>query len=192
MMAMSAKRFDLERRYTPEEFEALPQFNELYELVEGRLVKKPMPGDEHGTIARIIMKRYDRLDPDEKLGKLWSATTFDVGTGWMPLPDLGFIVAERVPPKSPRSVKGVPDLVIEILSPTDLRSKPERELVAHKIKEWQKVGVRIIWAINPQKQLVEVYHPEPPNPVRVLTSQDELDGAGVIPGFKLRVSDLFA
>jgi Uma2 family endonuclease len=188
-MAMSAKKFDLEKIYTPEEFEALPQFDALYELVNGRLVKKPMPGDEHGTIARIIMKCYDRLDPDEKLGKLWSATTFNVGTGWMPIPDLGFMIAERVPPKSPRSVKGVPDLVVEVLSPTDLRSKPERDLVAQKIRDWH--GVRIVWAINPQKQQVEVYHTQQLNPL-VLTLQDELEGEDVIPGFKLKVSDLFA
>jgi Uma2 family endonuclease len=191
-MVLPAKRLDLEQTYTPEEFENLPEFNELFELVDGKLVKKPMPGDEHGRIARFIMKRYDRLDPDEKLGRLWSATTFDVGTGWMPIPDLGFMVAERVPSKSPKSVKGVPDLVVEIHSPTDLRSKAEREAAAQKIKDWQKVGVRLIWAINPQKKQVEVYQPQQAKPVQVLTGDDELEGGEVIPGFKLKVSELFS
>jgi Uma2 family endonuclease len=182
----------MKRTYTPEEFEALPQFEELYELVNGKLVKKPMPGDDHGRIARIIMKRYDRHDPDEKLGRLWSATTFDVGTGWMPIPDLGFITAERVPPRSPRSVKAVPDLVVEIHSPTDLRSKAERDQATQKIKEWQQVGVRLIWAVNPRRQAVEVYHPADSNPVKVLSINDELDGEDVIPSFKMKVSELFA
>lgn len=191
-MAMPIRDVDMKRTYTPEEFEALPQFDELYELVNGKLVKKPMPGDDHGRIARIIMKRFDRHDPDEKLGQLWSATTFDVGTGWMPIPDLGFMRAERVPPRSPRSVKGVPDLVVEIHSPTDLRSKPEREQAAQKIKDWQEVGVRLIWAINPRKQEVEVYHPDTEKAVQVLSINDELTGEEIIPGFKLKVSDLFA
>lgn len=191
-MALPAKRLDFEQTYTPAEFEALPEFDELYELVNGKLVKKPMPGDEHGTIARTIMKHYDRIDPDEKLGKLWSATTFDVGTGWMPISDLGFIVADRVPPKSPKSVKGVPDLVVEIHSPTDLRSKVEREAAAQKIKDWQNVGVRLIWAVNPQKQEVEVYRPTQSKPVQVLKITDELEGEEIIPGFRLKLSDLFA
>lgn len=191
-MALPVKNVDMTRTYTPAEFEALPQFDELYELVNGKLVKKPMPGDDHGRIARIIMKRYDRLDPDEKLGRLWSATTFDVGTGWMPIPDLGFMVAERVPPRSSRSVKGVPDLVVEIHSPTDLRSKPERDQAAQKIRDWQQVGVQLIWAINPRKQEVEVYHPDAEKPAQVLTGEAELSGEDVIPGFSLKVSDLFA
>ncbi len=190
-MALGAKELDFEQTYTPEEFEKLPEFDEFYELVNGKLVKKSMPGDEHGRIARTIMKRYDRLDPDEKLGKLWSATTFDVGTGWMPIPDLGFMIAERVPPKSPKSVKGVPDLVVEIHSPTDLRSKPERLLATQKIRDWQAVGVPLIWAINPQKQTVEIYHPDQPEPVKVLSGQDELEGETIIPGFKVKVADLF-
>ena len=190
-MAMPIRSIDMARTYTPEEFEALPEFEELYELVNGKLVKKPMPGDDHGRIARIIMKRYDRLDPDETLGSLWSATTFDVGTGWLPIPDLGFVRADRVPPRSPRSIKAVPDLVVEIHSPTDLRGKPERDVAAQKIRDWQAVGVKLIWAINPRKQEVEVYHPGEAKAVRVLGLNDTLDGEDIISGFKLKVSDLF-
>jgi Uma2 family endonuclease len=190
-MALPVKDVKMERTYTPEEFENLPEFDELYELVDGKLVKKPMPGDRHGSIARIIMKRYDRFDYDEKVGKLWSDTTFNVGTGWMPIPDLGYMIASKVPPVSDKSVKGVPDLVVEIHSPTDLRSKAEREEAAAKIKKWQEVGVKLIWAINPRKKIVEVYKPDQEKPVQILTVQDELDGEDVIPGFKLKVSELF-
>ncbi len=189
-MALPVRSFNFERTFTPEEFEALPEFEELYELVNGKLVKKPMPGDEHGRIARRISNELFMLDPKEILGTLWLSTTFDVGTGWMPIPDLGFIRASRVPAKSRKSIKGVPDLVVEIHSPTDLRSKPERDAAAQKILEWQKVGVGLIWAINPQKQEIEIYHLTQPKPVRVLHNQDELVGEDVIPGFKLKVSEL--
>lgn len=109
----------------------------------------------------------------------------------MPIPDLGFMVASRVPAKSNKSIKGVPDLVVEIHSPTDLRSKAEREAATQKIKDWQKVGVRIIWAINPRKKEVEVYHSDQAKPVQVLTSNDELSGEDVISGFKIDMKGLF-
>jgi Uma2 family endonuclease len=109
----------------------------------------------------------------------------------MPIPDIGFILAQRVPSRSPKSVKAVPDLVVEMHSPTDLRSKAEREAAIQKIKDWQGVGVRLIWAINPTKQSVEVYYPDQPNPVKTLTFKDELDAENLIPNFKLKVSDLF-
>jgi Uma2 family endonuclease len=190
-MALPVKDINLERTYTPEEFENLPEFDELYELVDGRLVKKPMPGDDHGRIARRISNELFLFDPKENLGTTWLATTFDVGTGWMPIPDLGYMVAAKVPARSKKSVKGVPDLVVEIHSPTDLRSKAEREEAAAKIKKWQDAGVKLIWAINPHKKIVEVYVPHQAKPLQTLTVQDELDGGAVIPGFKLKVSELF-
>jgi Uma2 family endonuclease len=191
-MALRARGPDFGRTYTPEEFEALPQFDELYELVDGKLVKKPMPGDAHGRIAKRIDRKLAAFDPAEKLGMMWRNTTFDVGTGWMPIPDLGFMVADRVPPESEKSVKGVPDLVVEIHSPTDLRSQKEREATRRKVADWQAVGVRLIWSINPRTKSVEVYHLGQPQPVQTLNETDELSGEDVIPGFTLKVSELFS
>ncbi len=182
---------DLERTYTVAEFEALPEFDELYELVDGKLVKKPMPGDANGRIAKRIDRKLGVFDPEEKLGIMWRDTTFDVGTGWLPIPDLGFVVASRVPSESEKSVKAVPDLVVEIHSPSDLRSKKERYDTVKKIEDWQAVGVRLIWSINPRTQIVEVYHSGQAEPVQKLTIEDELDGKIIIPGFKLKVSELF-
>jgi Uma2 family endonuclease len=191
-MALRAREPNIERTYTPQEFEALPEFEELYELVDGKLVKKPMPGDAHGRIGKRIDRKLAAFDPDESLGMMWRDTTFDVGTGWMPIPDLGFIVAERVPPESEKSVKGVPDLVVEIQSPSDLRSQKEREAAERKLADWQAVGVRIIWSINPRQKSVEVYHLGQHQPVQKLGINDELSGEEVIPGFKMKVSELFA
>ena len=132
---MALRTTAVERTYTPQEFEALPQFDELYELVAGKLVPKPMPGDAHGRIAKRIDRKLAAFDPDEKLGMMWRDTTFDVGTGWLPIPDLGFLVVSRVPVESEKSVRAVPDLVVEIHSPTDLRSQKEREAVVRKIAD---------------------------------------------------------
>lgn len=191
-MALRARDPDFGRSYTPEEFEALPQFDDLYELVDGKLVKKPVPGDAHGRIGKRIDRKLAAFDPAENLGMLWRDTTFDVGTGWMPIPDLGFMVASRVPPESEKSVKGVPDLVVEIHSPTDLRSQKEREATRQKVADWQAVGVRIIWSINPRNKSVEVYHLGHSQPVQTLAEGAELSGEDVIPGFKLKVSELFS
>lgn len=190
-MALRARQPDTGRTYTPEEFEALPQFDELYELVDGKLVKKPMPGDAHGRIAKRIDRKLAAFDPAEELGMMWRDTTFDVGTGWLPIPDLGFIVAERVPPESEKSVKGVPDLVVEIDFPTDLRSQKEREATSQKIAAWLAVGVRLVWSVNPRRKSVEVYHQGQTQPSLTLEVDDTLDGEDIIPGFKMKVGELF-
>lgn len=192
-MALPVKKeaiqIDLERVYTPEEFEALPQFDELYELVESKLVKK-VPGDKHGRIADRIAKKYHRFDLEDKLGQLWASTTFDVGTGWRPIPDLAFITADHLPPEDDKSVRAVPDLVVEIHSPSDLDSKPGRDAAAKKIRDWQAVGVKIIWAINPRIQTVEIYRQGQARP-QILQATDELDGETIITGFKMKINELF-
>jgi Uma2 family endonuclease len=190
-MALRANPPNLEKTYTPEEFENMPEFNERYELIKGRLVKRPMAGDDHGRIAQHINDMIFLFDQKRVLGRLWFDTNFDVGTGWMPIPDLGYVVAERVPPRSKKSIKVVPDLVVEIQSPSDLRSKTERDAAAKKLKDWQEVGVKIIWSINPDKKIVEVYHLGQDAPVDVLTVNDILSGENIIPGFTLAVKDLF-
>lgn len=190
-MALRARPIQPERTYTPDKFETLPQFNEGYEVVEGRLVKKPMPGGEHGSIARLINKRVTLFDPADKFGVTWFDTTFNVGTGWMSIPDLGYVVVARLPAITRKAIDCVPDLVVEIHSPTDLRSSPERVAARRKIKDWQEVGVRIIWAIDPARKVVEVYHPDQPEKISEPGLNDTLDGEDVIPGFKLKVADLF-
>ncbi len=189
-MVLQANKLSFERTYTNAEFEALPTDGKLLELIEAKLVEK-MPGDRHGRIADRISKQFHRFDLEDTLGQMWASTTFDLGQGWMPIPDLGFMSAGRVPLESETSIKGVPDLVVEVHSPSDLDSKPGRDAAQEKIKKYQSCGVRIIWAINPRQKTVEVYHPDQATPFATLGLKDVLDGEDVIPGFSMLVSKLF-
>jgi Uma2 family endonuclease len=45
-----------EKLYTADEFEQMPEFNQNYELLDGRIVQKPMPTEEHSWIARLIIR----------------------------------------------------------------------------------------------------------------------------------------
>lgn len=175
------------RTYTVEEFEALPEFDDNYELLDGKLIEKPMPGDDHGRIIEDL-SNYLVEYGIRKLGRKWSQTSFDLGEGWVPMPDLAFVIAGRVPPTSDGAVKAIPDLVVEVWSPHDLDSQKRNEEARAKIKRYQEAGVRIIWAINPRNRTVLVYHPN--GLVATLSEQDELDGEDVIPGFRLKVANL--
>lgn len=191
MAALRANALDFERVYTNEEFEALPSEYENYELINGRLIERMASGDSHGRIATRLDHAIAFFDPDEKLGFAWRDTTFRIASGFEPKPDLAFVVAARIPPESAGVLAIRPDLAVEIHSPSDLASKPQRFAAANKIAEYLKNGVRLVWAINPQKQSVEVYHPDQREPVQILDINGELDGEDVIPGFKLKIADLF-
>jgi Uma2 family endonuclease len=190
-MALSARKTDFEHFYTADEFEKMPEFEDRYELVDGKLVKKDVPGYEHGHIAKIIQRKLTLFDPEEKLGEMVQEVSTKLGKKDVPLPDLSFWAIENKP-KLTSGAAPKPDLAVEVLSPHDLASKKRREDVLNKVRRYQAAGVRIVWVINPRAKTVEVYHPGQLAPVKTLRMNDQLDGEDVIPNFSIPIIDLFA
>jgi Uma2 family endonuclease len=193
-MSIQIKTTEIEikdrRSYTNAEFERSLEFEGHYELLEGKITPK-MPGDEHGRIAENMADALTVFGA-KKFGRKWRNTSFDLAEGWMPVPDLAFVITARIPPVSKKAVKVVPDLVAEVDSPGDLDTQAGRDAAANKIKKYQEAGVRIIWAVNPRSQTVKVYHANQAEPVRTLTVESELEGEDILPSFKFKVTELFS
>ena len=108
------------------------------------------------------------------------------------IPDIGFIKAERVPKISEELVKVVPDLIIQVFSLKELNNQANRSVAKNRIMKYLSYGVQIVWVINLHSKTVEVYHPDRVMPIQTLVNlTDELDGENVIPGFTLRLKELF-
>lgn len=190
-MITQSNLIDLNRIYTAEEFEALPDDGHKYELIEGKLVEMPPAGDRHGRIIKRLFKHIMAFDPQESLGEVWVTTGVRLNKKNVPEPDLAFIVTSRMPPESPEALKVMPDLAVEVWSPSQLIRKGPDKASLEKIERYLQAGIRIIWSVNPDKQMVDVYHLGQTNPIQTLNVNDELDGEDVIPGFKLKVRMLF-
>jgi Uma2 family endonuclease len=59
-----------------------------------------------------------------------------------------------------------------------------------KRKEYFFAGVELVWEVDPYQRTVSVY--TAPDTVTILTERDTLDGGEVLPGFSLRLANLFA
>lgn len=191
MAALRARTVDFEKTYTAAEFQTLPEFDAHFELVEGRLREKPVPGLQHSLIARRLLKAYDRFDPDEKVGLLLQEVSTVLDVRNVPAPDLAFWMAANKPEITVKAAPR-PDLAIEIWSPHDLDTKKRRDESLARLHKYQVAGVELVCAINPASQTVDVFRPESPDPVQTLGIDDELSGDDVIPGFKIAVKELFA
>jgi Uma2 family endonuclease len=103
-------------------------------------------------------------------------------------PDIAFISWKRLPgrrvPRKPIPDL-VPDLAIEVLSPGNTKGEMNR-----KRKEYFHAGVTIVWMVDPRTRTVRVY--SSPKDFTEFSETDTLDGAPVLPGFKLRLRELFA
>jgi len=81
-------------------------------------------------------------------------------------------------------IDAVPTLVVEILSPSDVK-----EATTRKLKQYRDAGVPMVWVIDPDFRTVTVHRPGA-RPVMVNDSE-ELDGGDALPGFRVPVARLF-
>ena len=175
---------------TVEEFEHYP-FGEMHaELVRGEpRVMSPAAGG-HGVVQGNLSRLLLPFVHERRLGRV-----FNDGVGYelvvLPRtvrePDLSFVRADRLPPGGiPRRgfLKMAPDLAVEIVSP----SNSVRD-VTRKVLEYLGAGARLVWVVDPSSRTVTVYPGR--EQIRILTAEEGLDAADVLPGFQVRVGDLF-
>jgi Uma2 family endonuclease len=78
-----------------------------------------------------------------------------------------------------------PDLAIEVVSPNDRADE-----VHSKVHEYLEAGTRLVWVLWPRRRSVTVHDAD--GLVRELDPEQYLDGDDTLPGFSVRVADLFA
>jgi Uma2 family endonuclease len=159
----------------------------LCELVDGVLVEKVMSTYE-SVLAGFLIQRINTFLESRRLGVV---TTGD-GALWilprkMRIPDVSFIRWERFPnrklPKE-RVYRVAPDLAVEILSEGNTEDEMQQ-----KLAEYFEAGVQLVWYIDPSRRIADVY--TTPDQMQALGEQDMLDGQDVLPGFQLRLGELF-
>ena len=142
---------------------ALPDDGRMYELVEGRLVRMAPGGGEASLLGMRAGAALLPFVEAHNLGVVTGADgTFILSQPGDPdtalVPDVAFIRAERVPPRtSPeygRAWRLAPDLVVEIASPTQ-----SRRALAAKARRYLAAGVRLVWVIWPRDRQVDVWRP---------------------------------
>ncbi len=159
------------------------------ELIRGVLCETMASGQDHGKYVLNLGGELRNFVKPRRLGSLMAS---DSGV-WLERdpdtvrePDIAFISAEKSPlgVSVPGYSVAVPDLVVEIASPSDTRRE-----VNDKARMWHSHGVRLVWAAYPDTRTVDV-HPEDGS-VFTLTEDDTLDGGDVLPGFTCPVRGIF-
>ena len=182
-MATSAKLM------TADELLLMRDDGRRYELIEGELIELTPPGAAHGFVASNASGILREFVRPRGLGAVFGAETgFVISTNLdtVRAPDAAFVSAERLP-KGDLPVtylRLAPDLVVEVVSPSDTASE-----VRDKIRMWLDAGCRLAWVAYPQTKSVTAYNSM--DDVKTLGPSDTLDGAPVLDGLSLRVSDLF-
>lgn len=148
-MATPVKRAAL----TYQDYLQLPDDGRRYEIIEGDLCESPAPSMKHQWTATQLTAVLGAHVYDNDLGHLYSAPT-DVylSDGSIVQPDVLFISRERLHIVTDPNVRGAPDLVIEIISPSSVTTDQEtkRDLYA-------QFGVRHYWVFEPAARWVRAF-----------------------------------
>lgn len=169
---------------------AMPEMKARYSIIDGELVMAAAPTLNHQTILLELSLKLAPFVREHQLGRVFIAPC-DVVIRREPLrtrqPDLMFISHERRSIMSPQVIEGGPDLVVEILSPSNTR----REL-QEKLADYQTIGVREAWVISPQGRTVEVLQLSSEAIQRSgLYGVGDLIASQVLPELHLTVDEIF-
>jgi Uma2 family endonuclease len=165
---------------------------ELFEVVNGQRREVPPMGAFAGLLASELVGFLRDFAKQHKLGLAVAEVLFTLRQ--QPLlrrkPDVAFVSYDRLPDpvlpaKDPAAWDVVPKLAVEFVSPTDFADE-----IIDRLRDYFDSGVQLAWVFYPRHRYVYVY--ESLTGIRVLTERDELDGAVALPGFRLRVGELFA
>ena len=124
--------------------------NERYELLDGKLVTSPSPGEMHQYSLGRLFLRLATIVYERNLGRVY-CSPFDVVLSETDVvrPDLLFVSGTRAGIITADNVQGAPDLVIEILSPVTA----ERDGTT-KLDLYARHGVREYWIVDPDARTV--------------------------------------
>ena len=138
-------------KYTYEDYLNTPE-GERYELIDGELILVASPNEEHQITSIELASLMHNHAKAGDLGRVFHAP-FDIvfSDSEVVQPDIMFISKEREHIRTGANVRGAPDLVVEILSPSSVSRdwNYKRELYA-------KYGVKEYWIADPVHKMVSV------------------------------------
>ncbi len=159
------------------------------ELVRGELRETAASGREHGEIVVNLAAELRFFIKPRRLGVLFGSDSgiwLERDPDTVREPDIGFVSREKAPygVRVTGYSEEVPDLVVEVVSPSDSeREANDRALM------WKGFEVRIVWMLFPDTRTVDVYGED--GSVATLGERDTLDGGDVLPGFSCPVREIF-
>ena len=147
-----AELYPPQGQWTEEDYFSLPDTNRLVELSEGRLIMPPHPTRSHQIAVEELYLRLRAYVEERNLGEVHIAPLpVRLWPGKIREPDL-FFISEEHEDRLGERVCGVPDLVIEVISPGTRRADRGEKFV-----EYAKAGVQEYWLVDPEEKTVEVY-----------------------------------
>ena len=140
------------KRWTYEEYYKLDD-DQRYEIIDGKMLMAPAPDTWHQDWSRKLFRLLDRFVVNNRLGEVFYAPidlVFDEENTVQP--DIVFIAAANLQIIQRRAIFGVPDMLVELVSPSSVRrDRYDKKAV------YARFGVKEYWIGDPANQALEIH-----------------------------------
>jgi len=156
------------RKLTYADYVQIPEDGYWHEIIDGVHFVNPTPNLYHQTVSRRLQfLLYSQIE-QHGLGQVFDAPCdVQLAANDILQPDLIVVPTQKRHILTPTKIKGTPDLIVEIVSPST--ESRDREL---KRERYQEAGVPEYWIVDPLEHTVEqlvlrdgVYHLQPASDV---------------------------
>jgi len=174
--------------WTYDDYAALPDDGQRYEIVNGVLVMAPAPSPEHQDIVLEIAS-YLRIHIKlAGLGRVFTAPIdVDLGQKNVFRPDVVVVLNAHLDRIAAKKILGAPDLVVEVVAP----GSGVMDRIA-KYAVYARAGIPEYWIVKPDSQTVEVFVLEigEYRSLGIFGGQQTLPSR-VVPGLPVRLEQFF-
>jgi len=162
-----------------------------YELLNGLLTRKPSLTIQHQRIVRKIAFSFEKFLEQKPAGEVFFApldVVLDEHNA--PQPDIFFVSKNKnyILDEEAQVVKGIPDIIIEILSPGSIK----KDRITKK-KIYERCKVPEFWIVDPSYRSVEIFHlVEGHYELMDFIEETGIIKSTVLSGFELPLDKIFA
>jgi len=177
-------------RMSAEDFLALPESKEHYELVDGVVLMPPSPTLLHQAIVAELVFQMKSFLVRSEIGQVYPDVDVHLGAGpggreIVYRPDLVFVSADRIGEARDR-LRSLPSLVVEVVSPAtrafDWNTKKA---------DYEQAGVQEYWVVDPGKHAVVMFRLSQGRYAETSVT-GEVFASHALPGFELNLARLHA
>lgn len=174
------------KKLTYRDYAKIPDDGQRYQVIEGELFMTPVPEVRHQRVSRKLLVLLTTHVEKHALGEVLVAP-IDVLLSKHDIvqPDIVFVSTARAKIITKKNLRGAPDLLIEILSPSTASIDRHR-----KLRLYERAGVKEYWIVDPGAQTVEIHEFRSPRKTRVYDG-DRSFQSELVPGLTVRLRDIF-
>lgn len=140
-----------DKRWTYAEYCRIPADGKRHEILGGRHFVNPAPDLYHQTVAaRLLYELMRRIEKHGRGRVLAAPIDVHIAPGSIVQPDLVVVATRHASILGPKKLRGAPDLLVEVLSPSTQQHDRERKRALY-----ERAGVREFWLVDPKARSIE-------------------------------------